>query len=364
MQNQSNDDYVNSFWAKFEYVPNNIQDLIDNIHNITSKLNKRPLSVAWRGQANASWGLHSVLYRKLQEKNNNTLNKENITEKYLSTYEKLILTEVRDWGLHINKQNGRLSILNQLAMLQHFKSPTRLIDISFNAYVALFFAVDDKPDTMNKDSRIFAFNLSNRLINQNKQLRSWEDMIDTPWSRSSIRNQYYELKNRGGKLPLDKSDKEIDTLQKFESGWSREWASQSYAWKPAPPDARNAAQNGGFLFGGAFTPAQTRGFIHSHDDKDNAIESPFEGMQFDEISKITSIAANPHILNNQNLTFATKTSLFTIRIPAEMKQEIRDRLQNVMGYKHSTIYPDLSGFEEHAVQRLINTSYKTLLKRK
>ena len=52
-----------------------------------------------------------------------------------------ILKELHRWGLHNSESGGRLSILNQLAILQHYGAPTRLIDITFDAWVAVRFAV-------------------------------------------------------------------------------------------------------------------------------------------------------------------------------------------------------------------------------
>jgi hypothetical protein len=51
-----------------------------------------------------------------------------------------VLRSVHQWGLH-NGASGRLSALAQLATLQHFGAPTRMIDVTLNAYIGLWFAV-------------------------------------------------------------------------------------------------------------------------------------------------------------------------------------------------------------------------------
>ncbi|MCB0826941.1 MAG: hypothetical protein KDC26_12195, partial [Armatimonadetes bacterium] len=85
------------------------------------------------------------------------------------------------------------------------------------------------PTSDNVDGRLFAFDVTNRLINENDVLRGWEDYLHRPWAKSTLRG--------------------------VESG---EWTSSVYAWKPSNLDNRIFAQNGGFLFGGIPTPKTHR----------------------------------------------------------------------------------------------------------
>lgn len=172
------------FWAHYEKVVHNFDELISSINSISQ--NNREL--AWRGQVNSNWALDSNLFRRTRKKIQKTP-----TESALAKFEQSILIEFRKWGLHISKTNGRLSILQQLAILQHFKSPTRLIDISFNPLVATFFATEKNLEHDNCDARIFIFDIKDRIINDKKSIRPWEDSIDTPWSGSYIENQYYMM---------------------------------------------------------------------------------------------------------------------------------------------------------------------------
>lgn len=149
-----------------------------------------------------------------------------MVEDDLAKEEENILAELHRWGLHSSSNTGRLSILNQLAMLQHYGSPTRLIDITFNAWVAVWFAVEKKwnngsPVNEDRDARLFAFDVIDRLINENPQYRKWEDDLSRPWK-----------------------------LEREDAMDKKEWTTSVFAWKPSNPDARIAAQNGGFLFGG------------------------------------------------------------------------------------------------------------------
>lgn len=93
----------------------------------------------WRGQADISWGIHSSGYRRI-------LNKD---EKYkflkdrnedLKNYEKRLLDHATHQGYR--QHNGRtISDMELLARLQHHGAATRLVDVSRNAFIALWFCV-------------------------------------------------------------------------------------------------------------------------------------------------------------------------------------------------------------------------------
>src|SRR5207247_327818 len=85
--------------------------------------------------------------------------------------------------------HGRLSVLSQLAVLQHYGTPTRIIDVTFNPLIGLWFAVeqqwgdDGAPRNENVDGRLFAIDVSDRLINEDEEKRKWEDDPRRPWPR-------------------------------------------------------------------------------------------------------------------------------------------------------------------------------------
>jgi hypothetical protein len=63
---------------------------------------------------------------------------------------------------------GRLSVMAQLALLQHYGAPTRLIDVTFNPWIGLWFAVEQKwkdglpqPD---KDVRLIAIDVTRKIV--------------------------------------------------------------------------------------------------------------------------------------------------------------------------------------------------------
>lgn len=295
------------FWEKFEVEIKNFSDLVDAINQVMEKSVKKNISFAWRGQVDAKWALHSSLYRRL------SLTKgRNVVESELSTEESQILADLHRWGLHSHPNRGRLSILNQLAILQHYGTPTRLIDITFNAWVGVFFAVEQKWDNGNEvyvesDARLFAFDVTNKIINEDADMRAWEDSLFRPWKSN-----------------------EFDQEQ---------WTTSVFAWKPPSIDPRIFAQNGAFLLGGV--PASTKpGGAKLQFPKEPGVNTRWK---IDEVRTSTSVAMRPHVFDPRQ-GGVVDGALYTFRIKHEAKKDIRERLRQMFGYDHSTIYPDYSGF--------------------
>lgn len=305
------------FWQPFEVVINNYAELVTAIEGVLELAKEKNRQFAWRGQVNADWALHSSLYRRVK-----LTSSKNPKEDEISEMEGEILARLHRWGLHNIPGRGRLSTLNQLAMLQHFGAPTRLIDISFNAWVGVFFAVEEKWSNSSlveedSDARLFAIDVTDRIINETKGKSLWEEDFSCPWNNSSHISQ-------------------------------EEWTTNFFAWKPPSLDARIFAQNGGFIFGGVpntIGPNKTRfQFPKSPDFRDG-------WWTIDEGRGSCCIAARTH-------KFATtkgptpKEALYTFKITAAAKSDIRKRLELMFGYRHSTIYPDYTGFSDFAIPEL------------
>lgn len=295
-----------NFWGPFESNISSFSELVNAIEGVMEKALAHNIQFAWRGQVNADWSLHSSLYRRLCLTSKKTEKEVGVAEE-----EKKILVELHRWGLHSTMQHGRLSVLRQLAMLQHYGAPTRLIDITFNAWVGAWFAVEKKwsnGTTINedKDARLFAVDVTNRLINENPSYRGWEDDLSRPW-------------------------KEED---------SKEWTTSVFAWKVSALDGRIFAQNGGFLFGGVPSTDKPKGgkfqFPRSPNNRDGF-------WPIEEGRKACCLALRPHRFDAAR-GGVRSGALYTFRIAHTAKEEIRSRLEKMFGYKHGTIYPDYSGF--------------------
>lgn len=307
---------VQKFWEPFEEEITSFEGLVEIIERTMEKAIAHGIQFAWRGQVDASWALHSSLYRRICLSKATTAKETDLFE-----HESQILTELHRWGLHNPPLHGRLSVLQQLAMLQHYGSPTRLIDITFNAWVAVWFAVEKKWSNgsvvhEDKDARLFAIDVTDRLINENQAYRGWEDALSRPWKPNVF----------------DKKD----------------WTTSVFAWKPPAIDARIFAQNGGFLLGGV--PA-------SHRPNGNRFQFPKSPNNQDgcwlieEGRKASSLAVRPHAFDPLRGGVQTG-ALYTFRIISEAKAAIRDRLEKMFGYKHSTIYPDYTGFSSFGTPHL------------
>ena len=302
------------FWQPSEERISSFSDLKDIIDRVFLKWSSRGKTFAWRGQSDATWPLYSSLYRRLFWTKGSPPDEE-----ALHAEEGKILAELHRWGLHVSPSVGRLSVLNQLAALQHYGAPTRLIDITFNPWISAWFAVEAKYNNGSlahdiQDARLFAIDVTRRLINEESDLRGWEDELHRPWPHPK------HLKHEPEKKEFNK-----------------EWRSKVFAWKPPHFDGRIAAQNGGFLFGGVPSSVGPNG------PNQWSKEAKGETWKIEEVRRCTSVSLKPHKLNAKR-GGVSQDAVYSFRIEASCKAEIREQLEKNFGYKHSSIYPDFTGF--------------------
>jgi hypothetical protein len=312
---------VDAFFAPWEKIVEDFDEINETISTLFQRLIRDEGRLfAWRGVVNASWPLHSSLYRRILW----THPAEGTPlEPAVAELEVAVLKSVHRWGLH-NGERGRLSVLAQLATLQHFGAPTRLIDVTMNAYIGLWFAVqreyrDGIPvdDADEVDGRVFAIDITNRLINEINPPDA-DDEGNVPWTA-----------HRGW---------EDETLRPWKED-PEEWSAHTWAWQPPHFEARIASQNGAFLFGGI--PRSQRGLrwpmgrgAHSR------------SWHLDEVRRCTSLPLRMHVAEPGG--GGAQQPAYTFRIKADAKPEIRERLRALFGFQHSTIYPDFPGFSSFA----------------
>jgi hypothetical protein len=309
------------FFQPWETVAQDFDGVVSFINEIRDRWLDKGHQFAWRGVVNAEWALDSSLHRRLGWTKGGA---KYPAEADLNKAEKRILVDAHRWGLHWSS-TGRLPILMQLALLQHYGSPTRLIDVTFNAWIGVFFAVEEKRSNTElqneaQDGRLFAIDVSNYIINEDNDRRSWADALSRPWPSPAT--------------PLDDPQKE--------------WMTSVFAWRPPHTDPRIAAQNGGFIFGGVpsiYAPGNKRKWWKRDATAGSA------NIPIDEVRRCTSIAVRPHKVAPVRGALPTNP-MFTLRIAAAAKPEIRKRLKELFGYEHRTIYPDISGFAAFGVQHL------------
>jgi len=244
----------------------------------------------------------------------------------LAIAEKKILVELHRWGLHM-AEYGRLSVLSQLAVLQHYGAPTRLVDVTFNPWIGLWFAVEERWQNGKKlddrDVRLLAIDVTDRLINEDPESRKWEDNLHRPWP--------------------DPTGSESDDEEKQVY---KEWITSVRAWRPPHFHPRIAAQNGGFLVGGV------PGSGVMHWPKTSTASDG--NWKIDDVRRVTSVALRVHSLDAAGRGLKSGC-VYTIRIKKEAVPEIRKKLQSLFGYRHSTIYPDFTGFAQFGTQDLVSS---------
>ncbi|GLQ74061.1 FRG domain-containing protein [Vibrio penaeicida] len=98
----------------------------------------------YRGQSSASWSLESSLLRAI--KNASSIREysgESSRIRSGHNYEKIMLERFKSGAhLYLSHLPENDDLLSWLAVMQHHGAPTRLLDFSFSAYIALYFAVE------------------------------------------------------------------------------------------------------------------------------------------------------------------------------------------------------------------------------
>jgi hypothetical protein len=300
------------FWKPWEKEIDSFEAALDGIHAVFENWSADGREFAWRGQVDASWSLHSSLYRRLLW----TRAGRPPDETELQDEENEVLKAAHRWGLHTGDR-GRLSALSQLAVLQHYGAPTRLIDITFNPFIGLWFAVEEQWENgerknEERDGRLFAIDVTKRLINEDEDRRKWEDDLRRPWPRA-------------------------DDEEKL-----KEWTTRAYAWRPARIDHRIAAQNGGFLLGGVPGTRGPNGPVQW--PKTPAANA--KKWKIEDVRKAVSVPLRAHKLDAERGS-RPENPVYTLRIKHHAKPKIRKHLQELYGYRHATLFPDYSGFALH-----------------
>ena len=104
------------------------------------RLNQRFMSnFVFRGQGNAEWPLSTSLARMVENHHPHYIKKT-----IPSSYEQRMMDEFK-WK-YPSYEKGRIpepcESIEWLSLMQHFGSPTRMLDFSYSMYVALFMAID------------------------------------------------------------------------------------------------------------------------------------------------------------------------------------------------------------------------------
>ncbi|WP_413332269.1 FRG domain-containing protein, partial [Brevibacterium sp. GP-SGM9] len=302
-----------SFFATHEVVVDSFSSLTQELANL-SEINPG-LRLVWRGQQNANWGLHSSLYRRLL-KHSGVVTQRSAEgageasqifpdESAMLQAELAILDEASDWRM------SDLSALELMARLQHHGGPSRLLDVTRNPLIAAWFAVESGPDD-GEDARLFA--LSTAPVGDNSPGDAVLNEV-----LASTRYPFWVYDNE-------------------EQRRTAEWGTgaRRRIWVPPAYDARIAAQNAAFLLEGV--PMFTRGNLRLFERAKNR---QWHAVDVAAATSIYARPANPHKRARPNK--AGLAPVFTFRIEAQAKDQIRQSLTQIYGYTTALLYPDIQG---------------------
>lgn len=285
------------FFKPWERVIGGWKDAVDNINKLF-KLATDKRELAWRGVPNAEYALHSSIYRRI-----NALTGRVPTEAAVVTLEEKILDQSRRRWRYDN-----MTALELMAHIQHYGGPTRLLDVSLNPFVALWFAVEQKYDhggpVVDTDGRLLIFDVTNRQID-----------LDDTWG--------------GRQLPWKTTP--------------NDWCTElPVIWRPPSYNERIPAQNSAFLIGGVpkMGPGGNMRYRKAPGDGTGAATWPA-----DEVRQTTSVTLSMNTLDRRLRSDSKPT--FTLRISAEAKKHIRNNLENRFGFNPSSMYPDLFGLAQY-----------------
>ncbi|WP_158252958.1 FRG domain-containing protein [Cryobacterium sp. Y62] len=259
--------------------------------------------LVWRGQQNASWSVHSSLYRKVEAS-------ERASEDRLIAAEVTGMEHAHKWG------ELTAPAMKFFADMQHSGAPTRLLDATLDPEIAAWFAIEANPDLDDKDGRVVAWGRSVRT--SARQVSKPNDDLpardDAPFWHSWTTDE-----------------------ERGRVGWGT--GSRTWSWFPPALSDRMRAQRAGFLLEAAplVTPTVARvlsaGVTHD--------------WRVAEITRATSIVGLPSrhdVRTTQNE--ANLVPVFSLRIMASAKPAIRAYLES-KGLYFSAVYPDRGGLVDY-----------------
>ncbi len=301
--------FVAKFFAPWESTISSWDDAKKIVEKIVDNAGASR-QMAWRGVVNADYPVHSSIYRWYVQENG-----RHPTELQLASVERKILNNAKTkWRF------DNVPALEIFAQSQHLGGKSRLLDVTLNPYVALWFAAEEKnPDLDNSnsaDGRLFAFDVTNRQIELN---RFWRSRV-IPWS--------------------DGTPDANSPLEQTMSEWR---TSLPLLWRPPQYNERIFAQNAAFLVGGV--PQYVAGSNARYRKAPGNANAGKGNWKISEVREVTSVGLSMSRLGTA-LRFGEQrksTPTFTVLVSQSAKAEIRNRLRETMGLDYWTIYPDILG---------------------
>nr|WP_082510208.1 FRG domain-containing protein [Leifsonia sp. Leaf325] len=289
-----------AFFGEHSVEISDVASLLKAFAAVQSKQHRhRPI---WRGQQDATWPVHSSLFRRLGGGGP-------VHEDQLVAAEVAAVSAAIRWGL------GLARPLEFLATLQHHGAPTRLIDVTVDPELAAWFAVEADPDFDDSDGLVIGWGR-------------------VPVTKGGISDPYEDVLDEGGSPFWHAWETDED---RHRVDWGT--GTKTWTWFPPALNERMRAQRAGFLFeaGPILTTQVTKVFT----------DTLSQDWRAAEVARATSIVGLPSrhdVLTKPNA--ANLVPIFSFRIFASAKKEIRDYLEQ-KGLTSASVYPDLGGLVRH-----------------
>ena len=149
--------------------PNNLSDLFREVVEVIADPS---CCCVWRGQSNCSWKPYPGLYRRLL---NNNYTEADIDERLVQRYEMDMFCEANGLGFYGEAGGNRLGLMINL---QHAGGATRLLDVTWDPFVALWFASHDT-DNHAGIGIIYCYQIDPSCCPLPEQIDSWDDIISS-----------------------------------------------------------------------------------------------------------------------------------------------------------------------------------------
>jgi len=275
------------------------EEVVDNWPQLQDAINRfgdayQQEQFVWRGQGDATWPLTSTLYRVVADQ----LGRVPTEADLVGAEQRLLKLARGEWRL------DGIPALQLFARMQHVGAPTRLIDATLNPLIAAWFAVAGGTD--DADGRMFAFTVKGMI------------QLDSKWNANTPR---WHPNARFAK-PTD-----------WGTGLGR------LVWQPPALHTRIPAQSAAFLLDGVPVDGPPHALARIHPD-----ESPtWPAVKLREFSSIPVRFARIRPESRP----MSKGLVFTYRIRAAAKPEIRHQLENRFGYRFASIYADIEGLAQY-----------------
>ena len=287
-------DDASPLYEPYEQVVRGWQDLqaIINTHSDAYPMEQ----FVWRGQSDARWGLWSSLYRRVAEQLGRIPEEADL----VAAERRLLRMARTDWRL------DGIPALQLFARMQHVGVPTRLIDATLNPLIGTWFAVTSSAKTDDSDARLFAFTVKSKI------------QLDSKWNSNTPR---WDPRSRFARP------------SEWGTGLGRR------VWQPPALHARIPAQSAAFLLDGVPVDGPANALTRLHPDEASTWTA-------EEIREVASIPVRFARIRPES-RLMSKGLVFTFRITAEAKHEIRHQLEARFGYRFATIYADIEGLAEY-----------------